>query len=81
MNAFKLDLMTVLALFVILAVIVTMTLGSSDDDKTSVGVFSQPAKTSTGAVNQALPVSSTSLSYRASQSLTPASKFVSRSWH
>ncbi|WP_455223375.1 hypothetical protein [Kaarinaea lacus] len=74
MNAFKLDLMTVLALFVILAVIVTMLLGANDDDRTSVGAFNQP-KSAFGTAIDATPVS------RASQAVLPNSKFVSRSWH
>ena len=80
MNAFKLDLMTVLALFVILAVIVTMMLGSNDNDKTNIGSFSQPTNSTVLTVSSVTPVSSESFSYRASQAVTPASKFVSRSW-
>ena len=74
MNAFKLDLMTVLALFVILAVIVTMALGANDDDKTSVGAFSQ-SKSAIASVTGAAPVT-----YRASQTALPTSKLVSSSW-
>lgn len=74
MNAFKLDLMTVLALFVILAVIVTMALGASDDDRTSVGAFNQP-KSAFGTA-----IDTTSVS-RTSQNVLPNSKFVSQGWH
>jgi len=79
MNAFKLDLMTVLALFVILAVIVTMALGANDDDKTSVGAFSQP-KSAIASVANTAPASNGAVSYRASQTVLPTSKFVSSSW-
>jgi uncharacterized protein YpmS len=75
MNAFKLDLMTLLAIFVILAVIVTMALGASDDDKISVGVFN--SSTTNSAFASA--IDSTSVN-RTSQAVLPNSKFVSRSW-
>ena len=74
MNAFKLDLMTLLALFVILAVIVTMAFGASDDDKTSVGVFNSTSNSAFTSV-----IDSTSVN-RTSQAVMPNSKFVSRSW-
>lgn len=80
MNAFKLDLMTLLAIFVVLAVAVTMALGSSDKDKNSVGGFSQQ-KSPIGTVSSIAPDSNGSFSYRASQAVIPTSKFVSRSWH
>ena len=80
MNAFKLDLMTLLAIFVVLAVVVTMALGSSDNDKTSFGSFSQQ-KSPIGTVTSIAPNSSSSFSYRATQAVIPSSKFVSRSWH
>jgi len=75
MNAFKLDLMTLLALFVILAVIVTMALGANDDDKISVGVFN--SSTTNSAFTSTIDSSSVN---RTSQSVLPSSKFVSRSW-
>lgn len=78
MNAFKLDLMTVLALFVILAVIVTMALGANDD-KTSVGAFSQPKSAIASVINEA-PANGGAVSYRASQAVLPTSKLVSSSW-
>ena len=79
MNAFKLDLMTLLALFVVLAVIVTMTLGSSDNDKTTIGGFNQQ-KSAIETVSSFTSNSDASFSYRASQAALPTSKFVSRSW-
>ncbi|MEJ2179484.1 MAG: hypothetical protein P8Y28_03375 [Gammaproteobacteria bacterium] len=80
MNAFKLDLMTLLAIFVILAVVVTMTLGSGDNDKTSIGSFGQQ-KSPIATVSGIASSGDSSFSYRASQSVLPTSKFVSRSWH
>ena len=79
MNAFKLDLMTLLAIFVVLAVVVTMALGSSDNNKTSIGSFSQP-NSSIATVNSIAPNNSSSISYRATQAVIPSSKLVSRSW-
>ena len=79
MNAFKLDLMTVLALFVILAVIVTMALGANDDDKTSVGAFSQQKSAIASVINEA-PANGGAVSYRASQAVLPTAKLVSSSW-
>jgi len=80
MNAFKLDLMTLLAIFVVLAVVVTMTLGSGDSDRTSVGSYGVQ-KSPIGAVSSITPNSSSSFSYRATQAVIPSSKIVSRSWH
>lgn len=79
MNAFKLDLMTLLAIFVILAVVITMTLGSGDNDKTSIGSFGQQ-QSFTATVSGITPSNDTSFSYSASKSVIPTSKFVSRSW-
>ena len=78
MNAFKLDLMTLLAIFVVLAVVVTMALGSNDNDRTSVGSYGVQ-QSPIGAVSSVSPSSRSSFSYRA-QAVMPSSKFVSRSW-
>lgn len=80
MNAFKLDLMTLLAIFVVLAVVVTMALGSSGNDRTSVGSYGVQ-KSPIGTVSSIASNSSSSFSYRATQAVIPSSKFVSRSWH
>ncbi|HEY5602100.1 MAG TPA: hypothetical protein VIM41_03250 [Gammaproteobacteria bacterium] len=79
MNAFKLDLMTVLAVFVILAVIVTMMLGSNKNDKLSTGAYSQPYR-AIGSAGNAAPVSGASYHRRVSQTEMPASKLVSKTW-
>ena len=78
MNAFKLDLMTLLAIFVVLAVIVTMALGSGDNEKASVD-FTQPRST-IGTISSIAPGNNTSFSYRTSQTVMPSSKFAGRSW-
>ena len=79
MNAFKLDLMTLLAIFVVLAVVVTMALGSSDNEKASIN-FNQP-RSAIGTESSILPSSNTSFYNRTAQTVIPSSKFVSRSWH
>ncbi|MCI0504968.1 MAG: hypothetical protein L0Z73_02550 [Gammaproteobacteria bacterium] len=80
MNAFKLDLMTLLAVFVILAVIVTMTFGAKDVGSTSANTFNQP-KSTIGTPGGVAPVSSSSFRYRESQAVIPASRYASRSWN
>ncbi|WP_455365642.1 hypothetical protein [Kaarinaea lacus] len=79
MNAFKLDLMTVLALFVILAVIVTMALGANDDEKTSMGAFSQPNSGIATFTTADAPAGSAPATFRSSNAVSPSSKLVS-SW-
>lgn len=79
MNAFKLDLMTLLAVFVILAVIVTMTLGTGD--RTNANTFSQPKSSIANPAGGVAPVSNASFSYGKSHTAIPAPKHASRSWN
>ncbi len=79
MNAFKLDLMTLLALFVVLAVVVTMALGSNENDVNNNGSYNLQ-KDSTGSVTSVVPNSNLSFSYRTSQAVVPSTQIVSQSW-
>ena len=80
MGVFKLDLMTLLVIFVVLSVIVTMTAGSKDSDHTSVGQAIPKAPMS--SVNKVdVGVVDSTNGFRVAPTVIPQSRFVSKTWN
>ena len=79
MGVFKLDLMTLLVLFVVLSVIVTMTAGSTDGEKASVGQVIPQAPAS--SVNKVGTAYTTVNGFRTAPVVIPQSKFTGKTWN
>ena len=78
MGVFKLDLMTLLVLFVVLSVVVTMTAGSKEGNQNSVGQVIPKAPVST--VNK-MGTANTDSSFRVAPVAISNAKFVSKTWN
>ena len=78
MGVFKLDLMTLLVLFVVLSVIVTMTAGTKEGEQSDVGQIIP--KSSVSSVNKVGVANSAASAFRVTPTVIPQSKFSSKTF-
>ena len=78
MGVFKLDLMTLLVVFVVLSVIFTMTAGSKDGDQAAIGQVIPQAPVSVNKVGSAY---SSGNEFRMAPVAIPKSRYSSKTWN
>jgi len=82
MGVFKLDLMTLLVIFVVLSVVFTMTAGSSDKEQQTSNPVQSAPHAPTGIGNSKVSSASSSNSMFASNPVViPQSKFSNPTWN
>lgn len=78
MGVFKLDLMTLLVLFVVLSVIVTMTAGTKESEQSNDGQIIP--KTSVSSVDKVGTANSAASAFRVAPAVIPQSRFSSKTF-
>ena len=81
MGVFKLDLMTILVIFVVLSVVVTMFTGAKDNDQNNAVQSTPRTSIETGSVNKVTSSSYSSSMFRSSPVVVSEAKFSGKPWN